>query len=88
MAIVGCSNDPMHANAKFAQDNQFDFPLLSDTDLKVAVAYGAAEDASAPKAKRIAALIDENGKIAKIYRDLKPADFPATVLADVKKDEL
>ena len=39
-AVVGCSNDPIPANAKFAEDNHFDFPLLSDTSMKVAVDYG------------------------------------------------
>jgi len=33
----------------------------------VAVAYGAAENTSAGKARRIAALIDEHGRVAKIY---------------------
>lgn len=88
MAIVGCSNDHVAANAKFAQDNHFDFPLLSDTNMQVAVAYGAADDHSAPAAKRIAALVDERGKILKIYKKVKPAEFPAQVLADIKKDEL
>ena len=54
----------------------------------MSVAFGAADDASASHAKRIAALIDERGKVLRIYKDLKPADFPATVLADIKKDEL
>ena len=88
MAIAGCSNDPIHANAKFAQDNHFDFPLLSDTEMKLAVSYGAAHHHSAPKARRIAVLIDEHGKIAKIYDPAGTAEFPAQVLADIKKDEL
>ena len=88
MAILGCSNDAIAANAKFAADNHFDFPLLSDTDLTVAVAYGAADDGSASKARRIAALIDENGRIAKIYDPAGTAKFPAQVLADVQKEEL
>lgn len=88
MAILGCSNDPIVANAKFASDNHFDFPLLSDTNLKVAVAYGAADDARASKARRIALLIDEHGRIVRVYDPAGTAKFPAQVLADLKKDEL
>jgi hypothetical protein len=58
-------------------DNHFDFPLLSDTNMQVAVAYGAADDHSAPAAKRIAALVDERGKILKIYKKVKPAEVRA-----------
>ena len=88
MQIIGCSNDDIKANAKFAEDNHFDFPLLSDTDLRTAIAYGAAENSSAGKARRIAALIDESGKVLKIYDPAGTAHFPKQVLADIKKDEL
>ena len=85
---MGCSNDGVHANAKFAESNHFDFPLLSDTTLGVAVEYGAAPDRGAGKARRIAVLIDEKGKILRIYDPAGTAEFPARVLADLKKDEL
>ena len=88
VAIIGCSNDAMLANAKFAEDNHFDFPLLSDTSLTVAVDYGAAPHRRAGKARRIAALIDEHGRIAKIWDPAGTADFPAQVLEELKKDEL
>ena len=56
--------------------------------MKVAVDYGAAHHAQAPKARRIALLIDENSHIAKIYDPAGTGEFPAKVLADLKKDEL
>ena len=85
---MGCSNDPVVANKKFAETNHFDFPLLSDTKMAVAVAYGAADSRTAKKARRIAVLINEDGRVARIYDPAGTADFPAKVLADVKKDEL
>lgn len=88
MAIVGCSNDPTHKNLKFAEDNHFSFPLLSDTGLDVAVKFGAATNHYAPKARRIALLIDESGIISKVYDPAGTGEFPAQVLDDVKKDEL
>lgn len=56
--------------------------------MEVAVSYGAAHHHSAPKARRIAALIDEQGRISRIYDPAGTGDFPAKVLADIKKDEL
>ena len=56
--------------------------------MAVAVAYGAADSRTAKKARRIAVLIDEHGRVARIYDPAGTADFPAKVLADVKKDEL
>lgn len=88
MAIVGCSNDPIPANAKFAEDNHFDFPLLSDTSMDVAVQYGAAAHRRKPSARRIAVLIDERGRISKIYDPAGTGEFPAQVLSDIKKEEL
>ena len=41
-----------------------------------------------PAARRIALLIDEQGRIAKIYDPAGTGEFPAKVLADIKKDEL
>ena len=81
VAIVGCSNDPKEANAKFAEENGFSFPLLCDTDLSVSVAYGAVA-AGAKNASRVAALIDEAGNVAKYYDPAGKGEFPAQVLAD------
>lgn len=78
----------MHANKKFAEDNHFDFPLLSDTDNAVAMLYGAAHKKKQPAARRIAILIDEHGKVSKIYDPAGTGEFPSTVLEDIKKDEL
>ena len=56
--------------------------------MKVSVDYGAAANHRAPRARRIAVLIDERGIIAKIYDPAGTGDFPAQVIADLKKDEL
>ncbi len=56
----------MEANAAFAQKNGFKFPLLSDVDRKVGLAYGACTDAKAGWADRVSFLIDEEGRIARL----------------------
>ncbi len=47
------------------------------------MAYGAAADASAKSASRIAAVIDEAGNVAQYYDPAGKAEFPAKVLADL-----
>ncbi|AKN17233.1 peroxiredoxin [Mycobacterium haemophilum] len=37
---VGISADPVHKQAKFADTQNFDYPLLSDTDGRVATQFG------------------------------------------------
>ena len=40
-AVVGVSKDPPEKLAEFANDQGLTFPLLSDSDLKTHIAYGA-----------------------------------------------
>jgi len=67
VAIIGCSNDSVENNAKFAKEQGFTFPLICDLDLAVAIAYHAAPNASAGKASRVAALIGADGHIEEYY---------------------
>jgi peroxiredoxin Q/BCP len=81
--ILGVSFDPVERNAAFARKYDFKFPLLSDVDRKIALAYGACADAKAQYADRISFLIDENGKVARVYDRVDPRDHPARVLAEI-----
>ncbi|HVN29333.1 MAG TPA: peroxiredoxin [Candidatus Binataceae bacterium] len=83
IAIVGVSFDSVERNAAFAEKFGFKFPLLCDTDRKIALAYGACSDAKAQYAERISFLIDENGTIARVYDRVDPRDHPARVLAEI-----
>ena len=73
----------MEKNAKFAQKFEFNFPLLSDVDRKIGVAYGAADDATASSAKRISYLIGKDGKIRKAYPKVNAAAHPEEILKDL-----
>jgi peroxiredoxin Q/BCP len=73
----------VEANAAFANKNQFKFPLLSDLDRTVALAYGACKDPKATWPKRVSFLIDEQGQIARTYERVDPRDHPASVLAEI-----
>jgi len=73
----------MEANAGFAKKNAFGFPLLSDVDRTVALAYGACRDPKTRWPNRVSFLIDERGQIARAYDRVDPRDHPASVLADI-----
>lgn len=81
--MLGASFDSVDANRKFAEKENFAFQLLCDTDRDLGVAYHAAPDATASSAKRISYLIDAEGRIAKAYAKVSPAQHPAEVLADI-----
>ena len=49
----------------------------------MSIAYGAAAPDSA-RSSRVSVLIGPDGKIAKVYATVKPADHPDEVLADLK----
>ena len=83
MQILGASFDSVEANAGFAKKFGFNFPLLSDTDRKLGIAYGAADDAKAASAKRISYLIGPDGRIKKAYPKVNAAAHPEEILKDL-----
>ena len=52
-------------------------------DRAVSMAYGAAETADQGYPARISYLIDPDGRIAKVYAKVVPAEHPAQVLAEL-----
>lgn len=82
--VAGVSLDDVKSHAEFAAKYHVPFPLLSDADRQVAIHYGVLTSAVGLHfAKRTTFLIDPNGKIAKIYRDVDPEKNSAQVLADL-----
>jgi len=81
--VLGVSFNDIEQNAAFAEKHEFTFPLLSDTDRSVGIAYGACTDRKARYANRISFLIDEEGNLERSYDQVNPRDHPARVLADV-----
>ena len=55
--------------------------MLSDVDRKLGLAYGAATNAKDEYAKRIAYVIDENGKIAQVHEKVDAKAYPREQLA-------
>lgn len=88
IVVFGISADPATAHRKFIDKYRLPFPLLSDLDAQVATAY---ESYGLKKfmgkefngVYRHTFVIDPNGKIAKIYRKVKPDSHASQVLDDL-----
>jgi peroxiredoxin Q/BCP len=82
IAIAGISCDDQERNAAFASKYQFGFPLLSDIDHEVGIAYGACADRKSRQASRISYLIGADGRIERVYDQVDPRNHAAQVLID------
>ena len=78
--ILGVSFDSQEENKRFAEKNLFPFPLLCDTDKKIGLAYGAGDSEKDEYARRIAYVIDEEGKIAQAHAKVDASTYPAEQL--------
>ena len=79
LASLGVSPDDPNKQKKFDEKYNLGFPLLSDPDHKIAVAYGAWGEKSMYGKKyegiiRSSFLIDEERKIVEAWYNIKPLD--------------
>lgn len=86
--VFGVSTDSVKSHRKFADKFELPFTLLADENKELVKAY----DVYKPKkfmgreflgTMRESFLIDPQGKIAKVYEGVKPADHVDEVLADL-----
>ena len=87
--ILGVSVDSADSHKEFCTKEGLTFKLLADPGGKVSAQYGSTMDyKGATIAARNTFLISPEGKIAKVYTGVKPADHSEQVLkdlADLKK---
>lgn len=88
-AVLGISPDTVTSHDKFKAKYQLPFALLSDPDHEVAEMYGAwGEKKSYGKTYmgilRSTFIIDEEGKILKVFPKVKPSEHSQQVLAVLK----
>lgn len=88
--VLGVSILDEQSKAKFAGKYGLNFPLLADADHAVAEKYGAWQEKSRYGRKymgvaRTTYLIDENGKVAKRWDNVKVDGHAEDVLAAVEK---
>jgi peroxiredoxin Q/BCP len=83
--VVGVSTDSVAAISAFGKDHQLPFTLLADTDGNVSQAYGPLLNIGLIKfARRFTYLIDPNGKVVKVYKDVDTKTYAKTIAADLR----
>ena len=85
ITVLGISPDKEAAHKKFVTKYQLPFTLLADTDHSIAEAYGVWGEKKFMGrtylgVHRTTFLIDEKGKIRKIFEKVKPEDHASEVL--------
>jgi peroxiredoxin Q/BCP len=88
--VLGVSPDPVASHVRFKQKYRLPFPLLADTDHRVAEAYGAWGEKSMygrtyQGILRTTFIIDEEGRIARVFERVKPKEHAAQVLEALEK---
>jgi peroxiredoxin Q/BCP len=83
--VLGVSPDPVKAVAKFDEKYGLGFTLLADSDHAVCEAYGVWVEKSMYGKKYMGAerstfVIDPEGKVAQVFRKVKPAEHDDLVL--------
>lgn len=88
VVILGVSPDSVESHVKFKKKFQLQFPLLSDEEHRVCDAYGT----WGPKkfmgkeyegVLRTTFLIDVEGKIKKVYENVRPSEHSAELLGEL-----
>lgn len=84
LLVLGCSVDSSDAHKKFIKKYNLPFPLLLDPDKKIAKAYGVANGIPILGLdKRVTYVIDEEGRILKVYPKVDPSIHAQQILADL-----
>jgi peroxiredoxin Q/BCP len=90
VVILGVSPDDVRSHGKFKKKFQLPFPLLADEEHKVCELY----QVWGPKkfmgreyqgVLRTTFLIDENGKIVKVFENVRPTEHSTEVLSAVSE---
>lgn len=86
--VFGVSCDDIPSHAKFSAKYDLPFPLLSDPDTSVSTAYGVYKEKTNYGRKymgieRSTFVIDEEGRISRIFRNVKVDGHVEKVLGEV-----
>ena len=88
-AVLGVSPDDVASHEKFTEKYDLNFPLLADTDHKIAEKYGAWREKNmygkkSMGIKRSTFLIDANGVVAKVWKAVKVDGHDEKVLEAIR----
>lgn len=81
--VLGASADDKPLQQKFIAEHKLPFPLLCDTELKLARELGVLTP-NGKMTRRVTFVVGRDGTVAKVYEQVDPAGHPKEVLAFVK----
>jgi len=89
--VLGISADKVELHKKFSDKYKLNFPLLADTEKKVINAYGVFGKKKFLGKEyygimRTTFIIDENGKIEKVFEKVKPEGHALQILGTINPD--
>lgn len=89
VTVLGVSKDSVKSHKKFAEKYNLPFTLLSDPTMEMMDTYGALVmkkmyGKEVRGTNRITYLINPEGKIAKVYENVDPANHALELLKDIK----
>ena len=89
-SVVGVSKDDLKSHKKFIEKQNLNFDLLSDAKTDLVEKFGVWQEKNMMGRKymgivRTTFLIDKDGKILKIYDNVKVKDHVATIIKDIKE---
>ena len=90
VSVLGVSKDTPRSHKKFAEKYNLPFTLLSDPTMEMMDKYGAFVEKqmygkTVRGTNRISYLISPEGKIAKAYPEVDPANHAVELLKDIKQ---
>jgi thioredoxin-dependent peroxiredoxin len=94
IAVIGISTDPVDKITQFGTSYHLNFPLVSDADHAVALAYGVwqprvnKDGETVMGTARTTFVIGKDGKILHVFEKVKPAGHDKEVLAWIQQDGL
>ncbi|QIW24897.1 peroxiredoxin [Sulfolobus sp. S-194] len=84
--IIGVSADNITTQKRFAEKYNAKFPVVADKEKKIIETYGVLNE-KGTSAQRVTFIIDPEGKIVEILRNLKKAEEHADKALDIIKNK-
>ena len=89
-SVVGVSKDDLKSHKKFIEKQNLNFDLLSDAETDLVEKFGVWQEKKMMGKKymgivRTTFLISKDGKILKIYENVKVKDHVAEIIKDIKE---
>lgn len=84
--VLGVSTDPPERNRRFAEKLGLRFTLLSDPEGEIARLYGVLKEGTKrPSAQRVTFIIDMEGRIVEVLKNIRPAEKHADLALEAVK---